>query len=123
MKVKATDVVGSKNITLNKEYEVITEKGDNLLIKNDLNREGLYKKIRFTVVENAPTVFKVGDKFEDDSGNKFIIAKKDSLIALASLADGEIITDFMPVADLHAITHDDMARLDDEWESSPLRKI
>jgi hypothetical protein len=122
MKVKAIYINGSKNITLNKVYEVINEIAESYLIKNDLDREGKYKKIRFSLVIETST-FKVGDKFEDDTGNKFVLVSHNDMVAMANMDDGNIISGFYPVANVMAITVEEMSAIDDEWFDTPLRKI
>jgi hypothetical protein len=107
MKVKAINIDGARNITLNKIYAVVEEKETAYVIKNDRNENGTFKKNRFTVVNEADLVIKVGNVYENE-GEHFMIVAHDILgvnfVALVSVKTGFAFTHLVHVADTNNIT-------------------
>lgn len=125
MKVKAININGAKNITLNKEYDVVEELVESFVIKNDLAREGTYKKDRFIKVEIViPTPkHKVGNTYKDTGEVRYILIADGNLVSLVCLATGLIVNGFHHVVNLNNISEEEMKRIDSDWITDPLTLV
>jgi hypothetical protein len=99
MEVKAIDISGTRNITRNKVYPVVSEGDTTYTICNDAGRESRYKKYHFGVVNaEAPEVHHIISSKYNISGDTFLLAKIPvrigentiSFAALVNLSNGTV---------------------------------
>ena len=64
--------------------------------------------------ELFPEPIKVGSRFKNDEGERFILAHEDNIVVLVNLKDGSITTPTIHVNDINNITSDELENISGE---------